>query len=167
MTVQELLLLEFEDEIAGTRRMLERVPEASLSWKPHDKSMTLGRLASHVADLPNRCTVIIGMDVFVRPANAVPFLAGSTKELVEHFDAASTEARRALTGLTDDQLAGTWALKFGDRVMVTLPRGRALRKVFMNHLIHHRGQLSVYLRLLDVPVPGMYGPSADDAAQAR
>lgn len=167
MTVQELLLLEFDEEMAGTRRMLERVPEAGLSWKPHEKSMTLARLASHVADLPSRCSAIVGMDVFVRPVNAVPFVAGSANELVKHFDAASAEARKALSGLTDKQLAGTWTLKFGDRVMVTLPRGMALRRVFMDHLIHHRGQLSVYLRLLDAPVPGMYGPSADDALAAR
>lgn len=162
MTIQELLLLEFDEEMANTRRMLERVPEASLSWKPHDKSMTLGRLASHVADLPNRCVSIISLDVFVRPAHATPFVAGSTKELLEHFDKASADARQALAGLTDAQLPGTWTLKFGDRTMVELPRAMALRRVFVDHLIHHRGQLSVYLRLLDVPVPGMYGPSADD-----
>ncbi len=163
MTIQELLLLEFDEEMASTRRMLERVPEASLGWKPHDKSMTLGRLASHVADLPNRCTVIIGMDVFVRPVNFTPFVASSAKELLEHFEKASGDARQALVGLGEQQLPGMWTLKFGERTMVELPRAMALRRVFMDHLIHHRGQLSVYLRLLDVPVPGMYGPSADDA----
>jgi uncharacterized damage-inducible protein DinB len=163
MTIQELLLLESDDELAGTRRMLERVPDDKLGWKPHEKSMTLGRLASHVADLPNRCVSIVSMDVLERPANATPFAAGSAKELLEHFDKASADARKALTGLSDEQLAATWTLKFGGRTMVTLPRAMALRKVFMDHLIHHRGQLSVYLRLLDVPVPGMYGPSADDA----
>lgn len=163
MTIQELLLLEFDDEMASTRRMLERVPEHSLSWKPHDKSMTLGRLASHVSDLPNRCASIISRDVFVRPAKATPFAASSAKELLEHFDKASGDARQALVGLSDNQLPGIWTLKFGERTMVELPRAMALRRVFMDHLIHHRGQLSVYLRLLDVPVPGMYGPSADDA----
>jgi uncharacterized damage-inducible protein DinB len=162
MTIQELLRLEFDEEMASTRRMLERVPDASLGWKPHDKSMTLGRLASHVADLPNRCATIIGMDVFVRPANATPFVAGSAQELLEHFDKASGDARQALAGLSDEQLPGTWTMKFGERTMVELPRAMALRRVFMDHLIHHRGQLSVYLRLLDVPIPGMYGPSADD-----
>jgi uncharacterized damage-inducible protein DinB len=163
MTIQELLLLEFDEEMANTRRILERVPEASLSWKPHDKSMTLGRLASHVSDLPNRCVSVVSTDVFVRPANAVPFVAGSAKELLEHFDKARADARQALVGLGDQQLSGTWTLKFGERTMAELPRAMALRRVFMDHLIHHRAQLGVYLRLLDVPIPGMYGPSADDA----
>ena len=162
MTVQELLLLEFDEEVANTRKMLERVPEASLSWKPHEKSMTLGRLASHVADLPNRAVSIITIDNFVRPANATPFAANSAKELTERFDTACTEARKAIAGLRDEQLPATWTLTFGDRVMISVPRGLALRRVFMDHLIHHRGQLSVYLRLLDVPIPGMYGPSADE-----
>ncbi|HTV81910.1 MAG TPA: DinB family protein [Acidobacteriaceae bacterium] len=163
MTIQELLLLEFDEEMANTRRMLERVPEASLSGKPHDKSMTLGRLGSHIADLPNRCVSIVSTDVYVRPAHATPFVAGSAKELLEHFVKASGDACGALRGLRDEQLAGRWTLKFGDRTMVELPRAMALRRVFLDHLIHHRGQLSVYLRMLNVPIPGMYGPSADDA----
>ncbi|HTX41470.1 MAG TPA: DinB family protein [Acidobacteriaceae bacterium] len=163
MTIQELLRLEFDEEAASTRKMLERVPEASLGWKPHEKSMTLGRLASHVADLPNRCAAIVDHDELVRPVNYTPFAAGSAKELVERFDSASAEARRALGELGDEQLAATWTIKFGERTIASLPRAMALRRVFLDHLIHHRGQLSVYLRLLDVPVPGMYGPSADDA----
>lgn len=162
MTVQELLLLEFDEEMGNTRRMLERVPEASLGWKPHEKSMTLGRLASHLADLPNRAVSIITMDNFVRPANAAPFVGHSSKKLMEKFDISSGEAREAIASLRDDQLDKTWTLSFGDRVMATMPRGMALRRVLMDHLIHHRGQLSVYLRLLDVPIPGMYGPSADE-----
>ncbi len=163
MTIQDLLLQEFDEEMAGTRRMLERVPDSSLGWKPHERSMTLGRLASHVADLPNRCVSIATTDVFVRPANAVPFVAASANELLAHFDKARADAQQAIVGLGEQHLSGTWTLKFGDRTMVELPRAMALRRVFMDHLIHHRGQLSVYLRLLDVPVPGMYGPSADDA----
>ena len=162
MTIQELLLPEFDEEMAGTRRMLERVPEASLTWKPHEKSMTLGRLASHVADLPMRCVSIITTDTFVRPTDFKPFLAGSTQELLEHFDAASGAARQALPTLREDQLPAMWTIKFGERTINSLPRALALRRVFIDHLVHHRGQLSVYLRLLDVPVPGMYGPSADD-----
>jgi uncharacterized damage-inducible protein DinB len=163
MTIEELLRQEFDEEAASTRKMLERVPEASLGWKPHEKSMTLGRLASHVADIPNRAASIVDKDEVVRPVGATPFVAGSAKELLEHFDSAVGEARRALKELRDDQLAVTWTIKLGDRVMASLPRAMALRRVFMDHLIHHRGQLSVYLRLLDVPVPGVYGPSADDA----
>jgi len=164
MTIPELLLLEFDEEMPSTRRMLERVPEASLTWKPHEKSMTLGRLASHVADLPNRCVAIVMTETFVRPPDFKPFLAGSAAELLERFDSASAEARAALASLREEQLAAMWTIRIGERVVNSLPRAMALRRVFLDHLIHHRGQLSVYLRLLDVPVPGMYGPSADDAA---
>lgn len=162
MTVPELFLTEFDEEIPGARRMLERVPEASFSWKPHDKSMTLGRLASHVADLPQRCTAIVTTDALVRSPGFTPYIAATASELVEHFDTVSAEARTALASLRDDQLSVIWSIKMGDRVITSLPRAMALRRVFMDHLIHHRGQLSVYLRLLDVPIPGMYGPSADD-----
>jgi len=164
MTIPELLLLEFDEEMPSTRRMLERVPEASFTWKPHEKSMTLGRLASHVADLPNRCVAIVTTETFVRPPDFKPFLAGSAAELPERFDSASAEARAALKSLREEQLAAMWTIQSGERVIVSLPRAMALRRVFLDHLIHHRGQLSVYLRLLDVPVPGTYGPSADDAA---
>ncbi len=167
MNVPELLLLEFDEERPGTRRMLERVPEASFAWKPHEKSMSLGRLASHVADIPNRCTTIVSTDTYVREPGTPPFLATSTNELLERFDASSASARDSLAGLREDQLSTIWTLRFGDRTMATLPRALALRRVFMDHLIHHRAQLSVYLRLLDIAVPGMYGASADDAPPAR
>lgn len=163
MTVQELLQQEFAEESTATRRMLERVPEASFAWKPHEKSMTLGRLASHLADLPNRCSTIITTETYVRAPGTPPFMAGSSGELLAHFDAAASAAQSALASLRDDQLDALWTLKLGERTMATLPRALALRRVFLNHLIHHRGQLSLFLRLLDVPVPGMYGPSADDA----
>jgi uncharacterized damage-inducible protein DinB len=162
MTIPELLLLEFDQEMPNTRRLLERVPEASFSWKPHEKSMTLGRLASHVADLPARCPAIVTTEVLVRAAGFTPFLAASTSELVAHFDSAAADARSSLAALRDDQLEVVWSIKFGDRTIASLPRVMALRRVFMDHLIHHRAQLGVYLRLLDVPIPGMYGPSADD-----
>lgn len=162
MTVPELFLQEFDLEIPGTRRMLERVPEASFSWKPHEKSMTLGRLSSHIAELPLRCTSIITTEAFVRDPNHTPSVASSTSELVEKLDAAAAEARTALAGLREGQLSAIWSIRFGDRVVASLPRAMALRRVFLDHMIHHRGQLSVYLRLLDVPVPGMFGPSADD-----
>jgi len=145
--------------------MLERVPEASFTWKPHEKSMTLGRLASHVADLPARCATIITTEELVRPVGFTPWTASSTAEILDRFDTVTGAARRALTNLRDDQLQVSWSIKMGDRILVTLPRVMALRRVFMDHLIHHRGQLSVYLRLLDIPVPGMYGASADDQSR--
>ena len=164
MTVAELLLLEFDVEMDATRRMLERVPEASFAWKPHEKSMTLGRLASHIADLPQRCTAIITTETLVRPQGFTPFVAASSGQMLERFDAVRGEARKALESLKDEQLTEMWSIRMVDRVLASLPRAMALRRVFMNHLIHHRGQLGVYLRLLDVAVPGMYGPSADDAS---
>jgi uncharacterized damage-inducible protein DinB len=163
MNILELMQQEFAEESSGTRRILERVPEASFSWKPHARSMTLGRLASHVADLPNRCVTIATTETFTRNPGTAPFQAASAGELIAHFDEAAAAAKTALGGLREDQLSAIWTLKFGDQTMAALPRALALRRVFLNHLIHHRGQLSVYLRLLDVPVPGMYGPSADDA----
>jgi len=162
MTIPELFLLEFDEEIPSTRKILERVPEASFSWKPHEKSMTLGRLASHVAELPARCATIINTDELVRQPGATPWAAASTAELLQKFDAVSAGARAALATLKDDQLSGTWSIKMGDRTLASLPRVMALRRVFMDHLIHHRAQLGVFLRLLDVPIPGVFGPSADD-----
>lgn len=162
MTIPELFQAAFNEEMPNTRRILERVPEASFSWKPHEKSMTLGRLASHIAELPARCASIIDTDQFVRQPGTPPWAAGSTAELLEKFDATSAEASRALAGLREDQLAVIWSMKMGDRTLASLPRASALRRVFMDHLIHHRAQLGVYLRLLDVPIPGMFGPSADD-----
>ncbi len=162
MTIPELLLLEFDEEMPSTRKILERVPETNFSWKPHEKSMTLGRLASHIAELPARCATIITTENYVRQPGTAPFLASSSAELVSRFDTTSSEARTALAALSEDQLSVIWSMKMGDRTMVSLPRGMALRRVFMNHLIHHRAQLGVFLRLLDVPIPGMYGPSADD-----
>lgn len=162
MNIPELLLLEFDEEMPNTRRILERVPAASLGFRPHEKSMTLGRLSSHIAELPLRCASIIASDTFVRPPGAQPFIAASSEELLQKFDTAAGEARKSLSALREDRLSTLWTLKFGDRTMVVLPRAMALRRVFMDHLIHHRGQLSVYLRLLDTAIPGMYGPSADD-----
>jgi uncharacterized damage-inducible protein DinB len=124
--------------------------------------MTLGRLASHVAELPARCATIITTESFVRQPGTAPFLASSSAEILEKFDTVSAEARKALANLREDQLPVIWTIKMGDRTIASLPRVMALRRVFMNHLIHHRAQLGVFLRLLDVPIPGMYGPSADD-----
>jgi uncharacterized damage-inducible protein DinB len=162
MTIPELFLLEFDEEMPATRKLLERVPEASFAWRPHEKSMTLGRLASHVADLPARCTTIVTTEELVRQPGFTPWAAASTADLLDHFDAATSGARAALAGLREDQLSQVWSIKMGDRTLASLPRVMALRRVFMNHIIHHRAQLGVFLRLLDVPIPGMYGASADD-----
>jgi len=163
MKFLEVLLKEFDNEMGSTRKILERVPENSLTWKPHEKSMTLGRLASHVAELPGRAASICRTEALVREPGFKPFVTASSQELLEKFDTSSAEARTAIAELTDDQLSVVWSVKFGDKTILSMPRFMALRTVAMDHMIHHRGQLSVYLRLLDVPVPGMYGPSADEA----
>lgn len=163
MTIPELFLQEFDEEIPATRRILERVPEANFSWKPHEKSMTLGRLASHLAELPARCAMIVTTETYVRQPGTPPWAAASTAELLQKFDTVSAEARSSLAGLRDDQLQVIWTIRMGDRTLASLPRVMALRRVFINHLIHHRAQLGVFLRLLDVPIPGTYGPSADEA----
>jgi uncharacterized damage-inducible protein DinB len=162
MTIPELFLQEFDLEMPSTQRILERVPEASFSWQPHEKSMTLGRLASHVAELPARCATIVTTETYVRQPGTPPYLAASSAELLEKFSATTAGARAALLTLRDDQLSVIWTIKMGDRTIASLPRVMALRRVFMNHHIHHRAQLGVYLRLLNIPIPGMYGPSADD-----
>jgi uncharacterized damage-inducible protein DinB len=127
--------------------------------------MTLGRLASHVAELPARCATIITTETYVRQPGTPPYLAASSAELLEKFSATSAEARAALLTLSDDQLSVIWTIKMGDRSIASLPRAMAVRRIFMDHHIHHRAQLGVYLRLLNIPIPGMYGPSADDQSR--
>lgn len=162
MTFLELYRLEFREEMKKTGRMLESIPDGDFNWKPHEKSMPLGRLAGHVSDIPDRVTSILYTDALVRPLGYVPFTATSKAEALERFATCSAEAEAALQSVTEDQLAGEWAVKLGDKIITQLPRAMALRLVVLNHLIHHRAQLGVYLRLLNAPIPGMFGPSADD-----
>jgi len=163
LTVAELLYGDFDDEFAGTRRMLERYPEEHRDWRPHGKSRTLGELATHVSDLPNRGTVVLqtqGMDLATRRPRA-PF--ASRQELLAHFEDSVTSFRAALGSTDLTTLAEPWTIRNGDRVLLAQPRRVLVRRMMMNHLTHHRAQLTVYYRLLGVPVPGMYGPSADEA----
>ncbi len=165
MPIIDSLLAEFDQEMPNTRKMLERVPDDKLGWKPHPKSMDLAALASHVATINHWVPGTLKNDSFDfmppgKPRYSVP-RAGSNQELLAMFDECVAEARAAMAGTTDESLMQLWSLLAGGHAIFTMPRVACLR-VWMNHLIHHRGQLSVYLRLLDVPVPGMYGPSADD-----
>lgn len=162
MTFLELYRLEFDEEMKKTGRMLESLPDCDFNWKPHEKSMALGRLAGHVSDIPDRVTSILYTDALVRSSGFVPFTATSRSEALEKFTTCSANAKQALQSITEDQLSGEWAVKLGDKTLLQLPRAMALRYVVLNHLIHHRAQLGVYLRLLDAPIPGMFGPSADD-----
>jgi uncharacterized damage-inducible protein DinB len=165
MAIAESLLPEFDREIGLTRRVLERVPDGVFDWKPHDKSMTLGRLAEHLAELPGWLKVAVlegGIDMATgRPAG---YQSPSTRAaVVAMFEQNASEARAALVGRTDAELMAPWTLKAQGKEVFTMPKAVVIRGFVMNHLIHHRGQMSVYLRLQNVPVPSIYGPSADEA----
>jgi uncharacterized damage-inducible protein DinB len=161
MTISEMLLPEFDQEIANTRKILDCVPEDKFTWKPHDKSMALGRLASHVADIPQWAVRVIEVDKLEMAPGAKPFVAETKAELLEALDKHAGAARKAIAGASDEHLANIWTFVFAGHTLFAIPRTAALRSMMMSHIIHHRGQLGVYLRLNDVPIPGMYGPSAD------
>ena len=167
MALSESLLPEFDSEVKATRRLLERVPDSGGAWKPHDKSMTMGKLAIHIANLIGWVGVVVHeTELDLRPANGHAVTQPqfeSTARTLETFDANVIAARAALAGATDDALMVAWSLKAGAHTIMTMPRIAVLRSMVMNHVIHHRGQLSVYLRLNDVAVPGVYGPSADES----
>jgi uncharacterized damage-inducible protein DinB len=162
MRVIDGMLQELEQEAATTRRVLERVPDDRLGWRPHPTARTLGQLALHVAIVPGAIA-----ELAARPSPAqVPQFAdpvpGSAAELVPALDEAIAKARRALGGLDDGALTATWRLMLGDRELFAVPRMAFLRSTMLNHWYHHRGQLSVYLRQLGVPIPSIYGPSGDE-----
>jgi uncharacterized damage-inducible protein DinB len=164
MSLSQSLLPEFDQEMAGTRRLLERVPADKFSWTPHEKSTPFGRLATHVADIPNRAVNVLQTDELnIADRRANPVKAETTEDLLDIFDKATAEARAAIAGAGDEALFQKFTLRNGDRVIFSLPKLVALRAIFMSHLLHHRGQLTVYLRLNDIPVPGLYGPSADES----
>jgi uncharacterized damage-inducible protein DinB len=169
MTIAETLLPEFDHEMSSTRKLLECVPDGKFAWKPHEKSMALGRLASHVAEIPSYVTVTINLPALEIGPGHQPFNVASKAEILAAFDKNVADARAALAGASDENLTQPWSLIFGGHTAFTMPRAAVLRNMAMNHLIHHRAQLGVYLRLNDVAIPGMYGPSADQktaAAQA-
>jgi uncharacterized damage-inducible protein DinB len=164
MAIRDALLPEFDHEMATTRRLLERTPAAEFAWKPHEKSFNLGQLAGHVSNIPHWATAILENTVFdvLSVGDTRPRAPESVASLLSHFDGTIAEARRGIAAAGDAEMLTPWTFKRGEQVMFTMPRIAALRSFVMNHLIHHRGQLSVYLRLKNVPVPAMYGPSADE-----
>lgn len=165
-TISQSLLPEFDMETASTRRVLERVPERQGAFRPHQKSMTLARLAGHVAEMPVWATVTLGQDELdMRPSSEPRYVAhelSSTAETVKFFDEHVRLARELLVAATDETMMRTWTLRDRDKVLFAYPKIAVMRSFVMNHMIHHRGQLLVYLRMNDVPLPGLYGPSADE-----
>ena len=163
MNMIDPVLAELAHEAATTRRLLERLPQDHLTWQPHHKSMTLGRLAGHVAEIPGRISAILEPDEFdFASGGMTPHTATSATDALTVFDQGVTQATERLKKMTHDRLLATWRLKRGGKLLLEIPRIGAIRSVLLNHLIHHRGQLSVYLRLQNVPVPSIYGPSADE-----
>jgi uncharacterized damage-inducible protein DinB len=166
MAIRDALLPEYDHEMATTRRLLDRVPEQHFAWKPHERSMTLGQLASHLANLPFWAGPILtaeSFDLADMPEDTRPRMPVSREALVQEFDGKVTATRRLIANAADGDMAARWTLTRGGVEMFSMPRIAALRSFVMNHSIHHRGQLSVYLRLQNVPLPPIYGPTADEA----
>jgi uncharacterized damage-inducible protein DinB len=162
MPISQMLLPEFDQEMANTRKMLERVPDGKADYKPHDKSMTLGRLAGHVAELPKWAKVTMEVEVLEGPTGEEPYVATSREKLLKDFDQNVAEARAKIAGANDEDWQKIWTFKWSGKTIMSMPRTEVMRSVVMNHMIHHRAQLGVYLRLNNVEIPGMYGPSADE-----
>lgn len=162
MSISETLLPELDEEMATTRRVLERVPSDKGTWKPHEKSFPLGHLAQLVAAMPGWIGSTL-RETSLNLASFPGYTYEKTESLLRSFDQEVTKSRQAIMASTDADYLVPWSLKYGDRVIFTLPRAAVVRQN-INHLIHHRGQLTVYLRLLNVPIPSIYGPTADEKA---
>lgn len=163
MSLADTILTELEREAVTTRRVLERVPEDQLSYKPHPKSMSLGTLALHIANIPGAIAGLASGDDLASPPNFAPAEATGTAQILEALDASLAQARTLLTAMDDERAISFWTMSNEGQAILTLPRIAVLRNILLNHWYHHRGQLTVYLRLLDVPLPSVYGPSADES----
>ena len=166
MAISDALLPEFDHEMQNTRKTLERIPDDKFGWKPHEKSMTLGRLSAHLAEIPTWANNSIEKDsIDIAPTGGSPYQpsqANSRKEVLALFDANIAAARKAIAAVSDQTLMKPWSLLMGGKTILTMPKVAVLRSFVMNHTIHHRAQLGVYLRLNNLPVPATYGPSADE-----
>lgn len=170
MTIGQSLLPEFDQEMQSTRKTLERVPDDKWGWKPHEKSGTLGWLACHVGTVPEWIAMTIKtQELDYAPVDGPsyePPKIENRQQLLAAFDKAAAEARQALSSVSDEEISKNWKLLAGGQEVFTLPRIACIRGMCLNHLYHHRGQLTVYFRLLGVAVPGLYGPSADEGQPA-
>jgi uncharacterized damage-inducible protein DinB len=167
MALSKALLPEFDNEMANTRKTLERVPQDKSDWKPHEKSTAMGGLATHLGNIPTWAVYTIDQDSLDLAPGGEPLpqakLAESQAELLATFDDNVAKARAAIAGASDEELFKPWSLISNGNTILTMPKIAVLRSFVMNHLIHHRAQLGVYLRLNDIPVPSIYGPSADES----
>ncbi len=166
MKISDAILPEFDHEAGNTRKTLERAPGEKFAWKPHAKSMSMGQLAIHLATIPEWVGMIVGgseLD-FATPemANYKPPDLKSTQEVLDRFDKATAGAHAVLAAASDEELMKPWTLRAGPQIFFTMPRIAVIRGMVMNHTVHHRAQLGVFLRLNDIPVPSIYGPSADE-----
>ncbi|MBI3939922.1 MAG: DinB family protein [Acidobacteria bacterium] len=164
MAIKDGLLPEYDQEMKTTRKLLQRVPENELGWKPHEKSMTFGRLAGHLVELPAFASAILDNNFWdvAQSADHPRMEFKSQADLLATFDSGVAATRAKIDSKTDADLTSPWSLKKGGQTMFTLPKAAVLRTFLLNHSVHHRGQLSVYLRLKNIPVPSIYGPSADE-----
>lgn len=160
--LRDAMLGDLDHELRTTRRILERVPDEHLGWRPHEKSMSLAELATHIANVVYWQSVMVERSEFDLASTPRRSPVESTDELMRTFDDNVASLQRGLSGVDDAALGEAWTLLHGGTQLLRQPRGSLLRSMGINHLVHHRGQLTVYLRLLDVPVPGAYGPSADE-----
>ncbi len=163
MNIIDGMAAELQQEGQLARTLLERVPEDKLSWQPHEKSMSLAILAGHITEVPAWVTPILGTDEMAFDPEAYePFVPATTAELVGALDANLAGAVEAMAGQSNEHLMQTWQFRIADKIVFEMPRVAVLRGMVLNHLVHHRGQMTVYLRLQDVPLPSIYGPSADE-----
>ena len=161
MAIADSILMEMDMESKTTQRVLDRVPEEKLAWKPHPKSYSLGQLAMHIAVAQGRIAAAATEDVH-EIGDATPPQPKSRKEIQDAFSSSTAKAKEVVKSFDDGRMMCTWTLKRNGKVLMSMPRAAFLRAIMLNHIYHHRGQLAVYLRLLDVPVPSIYGPSADE-----
>jgi uncharacterized damage-inducible protein DinB len=162
MPIAQMLLPEFDHEMANTRKMLECVPDGKFAYKPHEKSMTLGRLAAHTSEIPSYASATLRFERMDFTGDEKQFSPATRKECLDAFDKHVAEAREMLSKASDEDLAKIWTLTYKGNQIFSMPRAAVLRSMVMGHLIHHRAQLGVYLRMNNVAIPGMYGPSADE-----
>jgi uncharacterized damage-inducible protein DinB len=162
MKMIDVLLAEMDQEAQSTARVLERVPQAQLSWRPHAKSMSLGQLALHVATIPGNVAELASHATIPEPPAFIQAEAATSAELVPALKASLAKAREVLGGMDDAKLMETWRLMSGGKELMALPRAAVIRMIMLNHWYHHRGQLLVYLRMHNVPLPSVYGPTADE-----